>query len=101
VPSNEHSKLSRLTSRLKTRTALVVTSAVAVVAVAGTAFGYASLSKSVTLSLDGRTEQVTAMGGTVGDVLDSQGIEIDSHDRVAPGLDPSSSASTATSRPTG
>ena len=47
----------------------------AVLAVAGTTFGYAALSKSVTLSLDGRSEQVTAMGGTVGDVLDSQGID--------------------------
>ncbi len=87
MPSNEHSKLSRLTSRLKTRTALVATATVAVLAVAGTTFGYSALSKEVTLSLDGRSEQVTAMGGTVGDVLDSQGIEVGDHDIVAPGLD--------------
>jgi len=88
--SNEHNK--RLISRLtppwaKSRAALVALATVAVLAVAGTTFGYAALSKSVTLSLDGRTEQVTAMGGTVGDVLDSEGIKVGPHDIVAPGVD--------------
>ena len=88
--SNEHN--TRLISRLtppwaKSRAALVALATVAVLAVAGTTFGYAALSKSVTLSLDGRTEQVTAMGDTVGDVLDSEGIEVGPHDIVAPGLD--------------
>jgi uncharacterized protein YabE (DUF348 family) len=41
----------------------------------------------VTLSLDGRSQNVTALGGTVGDVLDSEGITLDEHDDVAPGLD--------------
>ena len=66
--SNEHSKslISRLTPPwAKSRAALVTLATVAVLAVAGTTFGYAALSKSVTLSLDGKTEQVTAMGGTV------------------------------------
>ena len=88
--SNEHSK--RLISRLtppwaKSRAALIALATVAVLAVAGTTFGYAALSKSVTLSLDGKTEQVTAMGGTVGDVLDSEGIKVGPHDIVAPGVD--------------
>ena len=47
-----------------------------VLAVAGTTFGYAALSKSVTLTLDGQDREVTAMGGTVGDVLDAEGIEV-------------------------
>ncbi|PUA83082.1 resuscitation-promoting factor [Nocardioides currus] len=51
--------------------------------------GYAALSKSVTLSLDGRAEKVTALGGTVGDVLASEGIEITDKDLVAPSLDES------------
>src|SRR6476469_6099279 len=68
-------------------TALIALATVAVLAVAGTTFGYAALSKSVTLSLDGKSEQVTAMGGTVGDVLDSQGIDLGPHDIVAPGVD--------------
>jgi uncharacterized protein YabE (DUF348 family) len=62
-------------------------STVAVLAVAGTSFGYANMGKSVTLSLDGKTEQVSASGSTVGDVLDDQGIHVDKHDMVAPGLD--------------
>ncbi len=88
--SNEHNTplISRLTPPwARSRAALIALATVAVVAVAGTAFGYAALSKSVTVSVDGKSEQVTAMGGTVGDVLDSQGIEIGDHDVVAPGLD--------------
>ncbi len=45
------------------------------------------MTKSVTLSLDGKSRQVTALGGTVGDVLDAQGIELGDHDQVAPALD--------------
>src|SRR4051794_13423176 len=58
-----------------------------VLAVAGTTWGYSALSKSVTLSLDGRTQQVTAMGGTVGDVLADEGVEVGPHDEVAPSPD--------------
>jgi uncharacterized protein YabE (DUF348 family) len=60
---------------------------VVVLAVAGTTAGYAALNKSVTLSLDGRSQTVTAIGGTVGDVLDSEGISLTEHDVVAPGVD--------------
>ena len=45
------------------------------------------MTKSVTLSVDGESQQVTALGGTVGDVLDAEGIEVGDHDQVAPGLD--------------
>jgi len=58
-----------------------------VVALAGTTVGYAALSKSVTVSLDGQPREVTAMGGTVGDVLSSEGIEVGKHDIVAPSVD--------------
>ena len=58
-----------------------------VLALAGTTFGYAALSKAVTLSLDGQDQQVPAIGDTVGDVLDAEGIEVGDHDVVAPGLD--------------
>jgi uncharacterized protein YabE (DUF348 family) len=58
-----------------------------IVALAGTTVGYAALSKSVTLSLDGQPREVTAMGGTVGDVLESEGIEVGKHDIVAPSVD--------------
>ena len=66
---------------------LAVLVAVVVLAVAGTTVAYASMTKSVTLSLDGKTQDVTAFGGTVGDVLDAQGVALGEHDRVAPDLD--------------
>jgi uncharacterized protein YabE (DUF348 family) len=55
--------------------------------VAGTTLGYASLSREVTLSLDGETTSVRSLGDTVGDVLDDEGIKVDSHDIVAPAVD--------------
>ena len=56
-------------------------------ALAGTTYGYTAMSKQVTLSLDGKSQQVTAMGGTVGEILASEDIEVGQHDLVAPGLD--------------
>jgi len=61
--------------------------AAVVLALAGTAIGYSAMTKSVTLSLDGQADQVRAMGGTVGDVLASEGVEVNAHDIVAPALD--------------
>ena len=66
---------------------MAVLVAVVLVAVAGTTVAYAAMTKSVTLSLDGKSQDVTAFGGTVGDVLDAQGVEVGAHDRVAPELD--------------
>jgi resuscitation-promoting factor RpfB len=73
---------------------LAALAAVVVLAVAGTTIAYASMTKSVTLSLDGKSQQVTAMGGTVGDVLEAQGVKVGDHDRVAPPLDQSVSDGT-------
>jgi uncharacterized protein YabE (DUF348 family) len=66
---------------------MIALAGVVVLAVAGTTWGYTALSKNVTLSLDGESEPVTAFGGTVGDVLESQGIDVGSRDLVAPSLD--------------
>ena len=41
----------------------------------------------MTLSLDGEEQEVTAMGDTVADVLESEGIEVGDHDIVAPSPD--------------
>jgi resuscitation-promoting factor RpfB len=84
VPSNEHSKLGTL---LRSRGVLIGLVTAVVVALAGTTVGYAALSKSVTVSLDGQPREVTAMGGTVGDVLSSEGIDVGKHDIVAPSVD--------------
>jgi uncharacterized protein YabE (DUF348 family) len=77
-------KLDKLSRR---RGLMAVLVAVVLVAVAGTTVAYAAMTKSVTLSLDGKSQDVTAFGGTVGDVLDAQGVEVGAHDRVAPQLD--------------
>ncbi len=79
-----NSGLSRL---LLSKTVLIALAAVAVLAVAGTTVGYAALTNNVTVSLDGEDREVRAMGDTVGEVLESEDIEIDEHDIVAPGLD--------------
>ncbi len=80
---------SRLAQLSRSRTALAVSSAVVVAAVGGTTVGYAALSKDVTLSLDGRTTHVSAIGDTVGDVLAAEGIRVTDKDLVAPAMDES------------
>ncbi len=66
---------------------LIALVAATVIAVVGTTVGYASLSRQMTLSLDGQTESIHTMSGTVNEVLEGEGIEIGEHDIVAPGLD--------------
>jgi len=74
-----------LLSKSKSLLAVLITAVV--LALAGTTYGYAALSNKVTLSVDGETTSVRSMGSTVGEVLDSEGIEVGDHDVVAPGLD--------------
>ncbi len=72
----------------KSKKALAVVAAGVALAVAGTTAGYATLSKSVTLSVDGEPREVSAFGATtVSEVLESEGLEVDERDVVAPGLD--------------
>ena len=78
---------SRLAQLSKSKAVLATLVGVIVAAVAGTTVGYAALSKDVTLTLDGRTQQVSAIGDTVGDVLASEGIDITDKDLVAPAVD--------------
>ena len=78
---------ARIAHLSSSRTVLVVLVALVVAAVAGTTVGYAALTRSVTLSLDGETRQVSALGGTVGEVLEGEGVELGPHDEVAPPLD--------------
>ena len=89
MPDNEHtpSTSSWLRRATTSRPLMIALSAVVVTAVAGTTWGYSALSKSVTLTLDGRSEQVTSFGGTVGDVLAAQGVDVTAKDKVAPALD--------------
>ena len=49
--------------------------------------GVVVMDKSVALSVDGEKSTVHAFGGTVGDVLDKQGIDLGPHDVVTPSAD--------------
>ncbi len=71
-------QLSRSTAVLTTLAGVVVAS------VAATTVGYAALRKDVSLTLDGQTRHVSALGGTVGDLLAAEGIEVTDKDEVAP-----------------
>ncbi|MGN6131236.1 MAG: transglycosylase family protein [Nocardioidaceae bacterium] len=75
------STVALLTSSKK---ALVVLAVAVALAVAATGIGYASMNKTVTLSVDGKTQQVRTMGSTVGDVLKDQGLSVGDHDVVVP-----------------
>jgi len=56
--------------------------------VAGLALtGFAATHKTVTLSVDGETWQVSSFSGSVGAVLAGQGVVIGEHDLVVPALD--------------
>ncbi len=83
------------TGRRKAVVAGVV--AASLVAMAGGAAGYAALSHPVTLTIDGQAQEVRSFAGTVGGVLDAEGIDVGDHDRVAPALDESVSDGSAIS----
>ena len=53
-------------------------------AVVGGSAAYASINNDVTLNVDGRTTEVRALAGTVGDLLKDQGLKVGPRDIVAP-----------------
>ena len=69
------------------RPLIICLAALALLAVVGVTAGYSALAKDVTLTLDGKTREVSARGNTVADVLRDEHIRIGDHDRVAPSLD--------------
>ena len=69
------------------KAALAVIIGAIVLTLAATGIGYAAMSKTVTLSVDGKTQQVHTFGGSVSDVLKGQGISLGGHDAVAPSAD--------------
>jgi uncharacterized protein YabE (DUF348 family) len=77
----------RIESLVRSKTVLGALAGAVILSVAGSTYGYAALSSTVTVSVDGEDKQVTALGDTVGDVLEAEGIEVGEHDVVAPGLD--------------
>ena len=78
------STFAHLTRSKKT---LGVTAGAVVTAVAVSGAGYASMTKSVDLSLDGQEHEVRVLGSTVRDVLESKDITVGQRDVVVPSLD--------------
>jgi len=71
----------------KSKAALAVLVGAVAMALVATTVGYASMSKTVTVSVDGQATEVSTLGGTVRDVLENEGITVGERDVVAPGLD--------------
>ena len=82
--SDVRSTFAHLTRSKKT---LGVTVGAVVAAVAVSGAGYASMTKSVNLSVDGQADEVRVLGSTVRDVLESQDITVGQRDVVVPSLD--------------
>src|SRR5206468_1263638 len=79
---------STLSAKLPfSRTTRLVAGGTALVAVVGGTVAFTTLDKDVTLDADGRTSQVSTFAGTVGDVLQAQGVTVGPHDIVAPAAD--------------
>ena len=76
-----------LTHLTRNKTLLGGLVAAIVLALVGTAAAYATMSRTVTVSVDGKESQVRTFGDNVGEVLASKGIKPDSHDSVVPGVD--------------
>ena len=81
--SNVRTAVAQLT---RSRTLLFALIGAVVLVLAATGVGYAALSKTVTLSVDGKTTQVRTFGDHVSDVLDAADVSVGKHDAVAPGL---------------
>jgi uncharacterized protein YabE (DUF348 family) len=77
--------LTHLTSSsTKTKSLVVAVAAVILLALVGSAGAYAALSKTVTVTVDGKPTQVRTFGDNVGDVLAGEGIKPTAHDSVVP-----------------
>jgi uncharacterized protein YabE (DUF348 family) len=71
----------------RNKTLLMGLVAAIVLALVGTATALTTLSRTVTVSVDGKASQVRTFGDNVGEVLASKGIEPTSHDSVVPAVD--------------
>jgi uncharacterized protein YabE (DUF348 family) len=77
------SLLTRAVGRT-TKTVRIAAGGTALACVVGGTVAFTAFDKDVTLDADGQRSEVSTFAGTVGDVLDAQGITIGEHDIVAP-----------------
>ncbi|WP_432534173.1 ubiquitin-like domain-containing protein [Kineococcus arenarius] len=68
------------------RTLRLAAGGTALVAVVGGTVAFTALDKDVTLDADGARTELSVFGGTVADVLESEGVQIGPHDIVAPAV---------------
>jgi uncharacterized protein YabE (DUF348 family) len=69
---------------VRKRIAMIGGAAATAVAVGGGTLAYTTMHKTVTVSVDGQSQQVETFGNEVSDVLAAEGIELGKHDAVAP-----------------
>ncbi|GAA4282919.1 resuscitation-promoting factor [Brevibacterium daeguense] len=74
-----------MNSFLRNRKVQIAGQAVVITALVGGTSAFVAMNKPVNMTVDGQAEQVRTFGGTVGDVLEAQGLEIDERDLVQPG----------------
>ncbi|MPZ63390.1 MAG: DUF348 domain-containing protein [Propionibacteriales bacterium] len=79
-------RVSTQENSLRRRIVIVAVAAVAILGLLGGTLTYASLNKTVTLSIDGKVTEVSTFASSVEDVLAEEGIEIGERDAVAPSL---------------
>jgi uncharacterized protein YabE (DUF348 family) len=72
---------------VRKRIALIGVNLAIVLAVVGGTIAYASASKTVTLSIDGQSEEVKTFADDVEGLLEEEDIDLGDHDVVAPDLD--------------
>ncbi len=76
--------LTRIASSKTLFTGLIAT---VVISLAGTTAAYLTLTKPVTLIIDGQSRQIRTMGDTVGEVLDARSVKTHERDEITPSLD--------------
>jgi len=76
-----------LTRIASSKTLFIGLIASVVISLAGATAAYLTLTKPVTLIVDGQSRQIRTMGDTVGEVLDAQGVKTHERDEITPSLD--------------
>lgn len=70
---------------LKNRKVQIAAQAVVITGLVGGTGAVLTMNKPVTLEVNGKAEEIRTFGGTVGEILDSQNIELEKRDEVKPG----------------
>ncbi|KZE22281.1 resuscitation-promoting factor [Brevibacterium casei] len=71
---------------LKNRKVQIAAQAVVITGLVGGTGAVLTMNKPVTLEVNGKAEEIRTFGGTVGEILDSQNIELEKRDEVKPGV---------------